>query len=491
MTITFSEVPSALRLPGGYIEIDGSQAGLNSDLPMVLLVGQKLPTGTAAAGEVVLISSPQDAKNKAGEGSMLAQMAARYRKVDSTFDIYMLPYADNPAGVAATGAIIVTSPATANGTLALYIAQRAVTVGISIGQTAAQIASAIALAITEAGLDIPLTAVGTDGAVALTARHKGTCGNAIDLRLNFYDESTPAGLGITLTAMSGGTGDPAPGDLASMIGQRWFRYVALGINDAATLAAWHTESQRRYGVPVQAGFRAFTAFRGDYAAAASFGETKNYEHFADLWLGINPPTTWESAATCAAAAATKLFNYPVTSLEGTPLPEMKADVGYNDFTQSNSLLFKGMSVMEVGKDGSCYIKRLISMYQFRSDGGSDDAYLDINAAEVMERIRYVQRSSAIKKFRGTAAAETDEGYRPGLPITTEDGVRVFLLSLYKNVLMAEYGWAQAYSYYKSTLIVEQDPDNPSRFNFRDDPVVLSPFYIIAGRSRFRKAVPSY
>jgi len=89
------------------------------------------------------------------------------------------------------------------------------------------------------------------------------------------------------------------------------------------------------------------------------------------------------------------------------------------------------------------------------------------------------------------AAKTDEGYRPGLPITTEDGVKAYLLSLYKNVLMAEYGWVQAYSYYKGTLFVEQDPDNPSRFNFRDDPVVNSPFYILAGRSSFRKAVPAY
>ena len=193
----------------------------------------------------------------------------------------------------------------------------------------------------------------------------------------------------------------------------------------------------------------------------------------------------------AAAAAPRLYNNPVISLEGTPLPGLKADVGYNDFTNGNSLLFKGMSLMEVGKDGSCYIKRLISMYQYRSDGSSDDAYLDINVAEVMERIRYEQRIGAIQKFRGTVAAKTDEGYRPGLPITTEDGVKAFLLSLYKNVLMAEYGWVQAYSYYKGTLFVEQDPDNPSRFNFRDDPVVNSPFYILAGRSSFRKAVPAY
>ena len=186
-----------------------------------------------------------------------------------------------------------------------------------------------------------------------------------------------------------------------------------------------------------------------------------------------------------------MYNNPVKSLEGTALPGMVGHVGYNDFTLGNSLLYKGMSLMEVGTDGSCYIKRLISMYQTRSDGSADDAYLDINTAEVMERIRYEQRMAAIKRFRGTVAAKTNEGYRPGLPITTEDSVKALLLSLYQNVLMAQYGWVQEYSYYKSTLIVEQDSKNPSRFNFKDDPVVNSPFYILAGRSSFRKAVPAY
>jgi len=70
-------------------------------------------------------------------------------------------------------------------------------------------------------------------------------------------------------------------------------------------------------------------------------------------------------------------------------------------------------------------------------------------------------------------------------------VKVFLLSLYQNKLMRELGWVQDYGYYKGSLIVEQDPANPSRFNFRDDPVVNSPFYILAGRSRFHKVAPNY
>ncbi|WP_050469160.1 phage tail protein [Herbaspirillum chlorophenolicum] len=490
MSISFSEVPDALRYPGAYIEIDGSQAGLGSGLPTVLLVGQKLPTGTAPAGELIRLSGVKDAQLKAGEGSMLAQMAAAYRKADQTFDLYMLPYADNAAGVAAHGTITVNAPATDAGTLALYIAGRPIMVGINSTQDEAMAATAIAAAITAAGMDIPVIATVEDAVVTLTARHKGTCGNAIDIRLNLFGEEVPADLGLSITAMTGGTGDPIAGDLVAMTGKLIYNYAGLGINDAATLAAWHAETQRRRRVPMQAGFRAFTAHRGDFDAAASFGESKNYEHIADLSLELNPPTTWEAAATLVSVAAPSLNNNPVKSLEGLQLPGLKA-VTYHDWTNSNSLLFKGMSVMEVGKDGSCSIKRLISMYLYRPDGATDDAYLDINASEVTERIRTEQRNAAIQRFRGTVAAKTNEGFRPGLPITTEDSVRALLLSVYKNVLMAEKGWVQAYDYYKSTLLVEQDATNPSRFNFQDDPVINSPFYIVAGHSRFRKAVPLF
>lgn len=488
--ISFNSVPTALRYPGVFIEVDGSQAGLGGDIPAVLLVGQKLASGTAPVGEITQLSGVQDAINKAGPGSMLAQMAARYRAIDPTLDLYMLPYADNAAGVQATGTITVTAPPTAAGTLALYIAGKLVSVGINLGMTAAQVATAIAAAITAAGTDIPVTAAAAAAVVTLTARHKGTCGNAIDIRLNFYKEAAVAGLALTIAAMAGGVGDPAPGALTTMLGQFWYRYVALGINDAATLAAWHTESQLRYKPPIQAGFRAFTAHRGDYTSAVAFGTAANYEHISCLSLEINPTSTWEAAAIVTAAAAPKLYNNPVESLEGIALTGMLGKT-YHDWTNANSLLFKGMSVLQVSKDGSCSIKRLISMFQFRPDGSTDDAFLDINTAEVMERVRYEQRIGAVKRFTGTAAAKSNEGYRPGLRITTEDDVRAYLLSLYKHTLMEEYGWVQAYDYYKANLVVEQDPTNPSRFNYRDTPILNSPYYILAGRDVFYKAVPTY
>lgn len=488
--ISFDKISSAIRYGGAYIEIDGSQAGVGDDIPAVLMMGQKLDTGTAPAGEIIRTSGVQDAINKAGPGSNLAQMVERYRSIDKVLDLYILPYADNPAGVQATGTITVTGAPTEAGTLALYFNGKLVSVAITAGMTVAQVAAAIAAAITAAGTAMPVTSAAVAAVVTNTARHKGTCGNNIDVRLSLYDETKPAGLALTIDAMAGGSGDPAPGDLTAILGQRWYRYIALGINDAATLAAWHAESQLRFQPPVQAGFRAFTAYRGDYAAAAAFGETKNYEHISNLSIELNPISTWEAAATVCAAAATKLYNNPVESLEGTPLPGMIGK-SYHLWTNANSLLFKGMSVMQVGKDGSCSINMLVSMYQYRADGSADDAYLYINTSEVDERIRYEQRTGANKRFRGTAAAKNNEGYKPGLRITTEDDVRAFLLSLYKNWLMREKGWVQAYDHYKKTLVVEQDPTNPSRFNYKDEPIILSPYAILAGRMQFRKAVPVY
>ncbi len=488
MTVAFDNIPSALRYPGAYIEVDGSAAGLSGDIGAVLIVGQKLATGTAAAGELSLVASVQDAKTKAGAGSMLHKMVARYRAMDPSLDVYMLPYADNVAGVAATGTLVVTAPPTASGTLALYVGGGLVSVAVTAGQATTAVATAIAAAITASTLDLPVTATAATSTVTLTARHKGTCGNGIDLRTNLFGETFPTGLALTLSAMTGGTGDPAPGNLTNMIGPKWMNYVVLGMNDAATLAAWHTESQLRYRPPVQAGFRVFVAHRGDYAAAVAFGSAANYEHISCLSLGINPVSHWEAAAIVAAAAAPKLRNNPVESLEGRALTGL-IGVSYHDWTQANSLLYKGMSVLQMTRDGSCTVKRLVSMYQHRPDGSADDAFLDINTAEVMERIRYEQRMGAIQRFTGTAAAKTNEGYRPGLRITTADDVRVYLLSLYENVLMRELGWVQAYDYYKSKLVVEQDPQNPSRFNFVDEPVVLSPYYILAGRAKFCKAVP--
>lgn len=483
--ISFDHIANALRYPGAYIEIDPSKAGLSTQLAKVLLVGQKLAGGSAAGGTIIPLSGGKANYDALfGRGSMLSQMAQAYKKGDVALDVYALPLLDNPAGVEATGTITATTAATANGTLYLYIAAQAVSVGITSTMTTAQIATAIAAAIN-AKLDLPCTATATTNVATLTARHKGITGNHIDVRLNLYQEVTPTGLALSISGFSGGAGNPALPTLSSTLGTTQYHYLALGFADAATLAAVNTEAQRRFQPPVQAGFRAFCCGRGDAVTVTAFTDPLNYEHISYLPLGINPTPTWEGAAAYAAACAPKLRNNPAESLEGRKIEGMIATT-YYDWPEANSMLFKGCSIMEISSDGSCYIKRPITMYQNLSDGTEDDAYLDINTVELIERIRYEQRTRGHRTFRGSASAKTPEGFRPGLRITTVDGVRAFLLSLYKNTLQNEFGWVQNYEAYKASLVVEQDPTDPTRFNYNDQPTLLSPYYVLAGRMSFLK-----
>lgn len=489
--LSFQFIPEALRVPGQYIEFDGRQAGLSDTLQFILLYGHKLAAGTAAVGEIFHASSVADVNKKTGGRSMLADMMRAYRKNDKILDVYVLPIAENGAGVAATCQLTVTQVPTESGTIPLYIDDQPISIPVDTSMTTATLAAAISTAITNAitpalldDRNIPCDASVAGSVVTLTALHKGTAGNGIDVRLAIYGEPIPAGLGLTIGGFANGAGDPVPPNLELLLKKKNFRGVVLGINNLATNKAWGEELLRRWQPVDQKDAQAWTAFRGDYATAYSFGETHNYELVSMLSLGINPTSPWRAAAIYAAQSVPQLIDSPAQSLEGRKLIGMTG-VDYHTWEQTNSLLFKGMSIMEVAADGSCYIKRPITTYQRRPDGSADDAYLDVNTVATLSKIRYYQGTEG-KKLIGSSAAKSAEGFAPGKRIVTEASVKTMMLSLYKNKLQYEQGLVQDYEFYKSTFQVTQNPDNPSRFDFVDTPVLVSPYYILAGRNEFRK-----
>src|SRR5690606_14283898 len=114
---------------------------------------------------------------------------------------------DPEGGSAAEGTLVVTGPATAAGTVALYIAGRRLSIAVASGDTGNSVADAIAAEINDDDT-LPVTAAAVTGTVTVTARHAGVIGNDIDLRVSYYSgEALPAGIGIAITAMAGGAGD--------------------------------------------------------------------------------------------------------------------------------------------------------------------------------------------------------------------------------------------------------------------------------------------
>ncbi|MFN3748199.1 MAG: hypothetical protein ACK4SJ_05885, partial [Sphingorhabdus sp.] len=146
--ITFNLVPNDIRVPGSYVEFDASKAlsGMPSVPLKILVIGQRLATGATPALTPVRISNTAEAVAAFGRGSMLALGVAALKAVNDKTECWAIGLADAGGSVAATGTITVTGPATAAGTIALYIGGKRLTVGVAAADSANTIAAAIAAA---------------------------------------------------------------------------------------------------------------------------------------------------------------------------------------------------------------------------------------------------------------------------------------------------------------------------------------------------------
>ena len=89
---------------------------------------------------------------------------------------------------------------------------------------------------------LPATVAANAGTVTVTAKHKGLAGNDIDLRLNYLGqaggETTPAGLAVAFTPMTGGTLNPVLTAALGNIGaDQNFDFIINPYTDSTSIAA--------------------------------------------------------------------------------------------------------------------------------------------------------------------------------------------------------------------------------------------------------------
>src|SRR5262245_39768306 len=105
MSVTFNEIPANYKVPGTVVEVDSTKAQKSSGKKprKVLMVGQRLSTGTIAQKVKKALRSVENARTWFGAGSMLHGMAIAYfaqrLRLD---DIDVIALDDNGAGAAAT-----------------------------------------------------------------------------------------------------------------------------------------------------------------------------------------------------------------------------------------------------------------------------------------------------------------------------------------------------------------------------------------------------
>lgn len=489
--ISFNTIPASIRTPGQHIEFDASRAlsGLPAIENRVLLIGQKLSSGSAAALTIAPVGSASQAMSLFGRGSQLARMAAAYFLADGFSEVHAIALDDAEASANATGTLTVTGPATAAGTIALMVAGERVPVGVASGDTAIVIAAAIAAAIT-ARPDLPVTAaVGASPnqhVVTLTARNGGTSGNDIDVRhSHFAGEALPAGVGLAIVAMAGGATDPALGAVWPVLGDNHYRTIVLGLTDATTLDSAVAELEDRAGSARMLESIGYGARRGTQGQLAAFGAALNSELISVLGIGSSPTCPSQAAAIYAAACGYYSAIDPARPLQTLELKGMVAPKVEVRFTraQRELLLRDGISTFTVTQSGACLIERAITTYQADDFGIADVSFLDLETPLTLFYLRATLRARIARKFPRHKLAADGTRYGAGQAIVTPSTIRAELLALARE--WEEAGLVENLDQYKADLIVERDATDPNRINALVPPDIVNQFRAFAAKVQFR------
>lgn len=488
MAISFDAIPSTIRTPFVAIEFDNTAAAGNrpSLQPYKgLLIGQRLSSGTVSAGVPTRISSAKAAETAFGAGSMLSAMASAWFANNTFSELWAVALEDDAAGVAATATVTVTGPATAAGTLNLYIGGQKVKVAVASGDTASAVASAIVSAIS-ADSSLPVSASALAGVVTLTAKHKGEAMNELDLRLNYYSgEEIPAGLGVALAAFSGGTTNPDVAGVFAAIGDEQFNVLALPYLDAANIATFQSEMETRFGPMKQIEGLGIAAKNASAASLQSFGDGLNTPHLSVMGCYKVPTAPYKVAASLA-AVVTYFGNIdPARPFQTLALKGVLSPAIEDRFTQSerNSLLFDGISTHVVSSDGVVRIERLITTYQETASGAADDSYLDVETMLTLGYLRHDLRTYLLTKYPRHKLASDGIRVAPGQAIVTPKLIKAELLSKFRQ--WEELGLVENFDQFKRDLIVERNAADPNRLDVLLPPDLINQLRVSAIKVQFR------
>ncbi|MDP3716097.1 MAG: phage tail sheath subtilisin-like domain-containing protein, partial [Burkholderiales bacterium] len=429
------------------------------------------------------ILSAAQAEEAFGRGSMLHAMVAALKAANSYTECWAVALDDLVAGAQAAGTIVVTGPATESGTINLYIAGKRVQVGVTSGDIANDIAAAIEAAI-DADTSLPVTAGVVTNTVTLTARHKGETGNDIDIRVNYYfGDRTPKGVGLAITAMSAGAGNPDVADAIAAIGAEQYHTVIMPYTDASNLTALETELSNRFGPLVQKEGHAFAAASGTHGTIGTLGDSRNSPHLTIMGAGKSPTPPWEWAAVVGAVDAFEPDPARPRQTLWLPgiLPAAEADRYTRD--ERNLHLFDGIATHLVDAGGRVLIERLITTYKTNAFGVPDISYLDVETMRTLAYLRFSVRARIALKFPRHKLANDGTRFGPGQAIVTPLTIRAELLALFRQ--WEEAGLAEGFEQFKTDLIVERNGSDPNRVDAIIPPDVINQFRVFAGQVQFR------
>lgn len=488
--IPFKNIPSNLRVPLFYAEVDNSRANTAVAVQRTLILGQYTSLSGAVANVPVLSQGAADAAARFGPASNLALMVAMYRENDPFGELWCLPVADDPAAVAATGTLQFTAAASVNGAFYLYVAGRRYALPVLSTQTAAQLAVALA-ALVNANPASPVAASTSGSTVTFTAVNKGLTGNDIDLRVNYggaaAGEAAPAGLAWTIVPMANGLTSPSLTLGLANLASTTFDFIVSPYTDSISLDALKAllnDSTGRWSFSQQMYGHVFAARSGTAGALMTFGATRNHQHESVAGIYDSPTPAWLIASALGGAAAASLRSDPGLPLQTLALRGVLPPPVQNRFTLAvrNSMLYTGVSTLTETNDGTVVINNLITTYQTNAFNGADDSYLQVETMFLLAFVLRDLHGTVTSKFSRVKLASN--GTRTSSPnVVTPNIIRGEIIARYR--VLEEAGYVQDGDVFKKGLIVEKSATNPNRVDVLWPGILVNQLRVFALLAQFR------
>ena len=467
MAISFNQVPSGVKVPFVYIEFDSSNAQQGAALQnyVGLIIGQRLASGTKAAGTIERITSASQAREFYGAGSMLSHQCAAWLQSNQVNELNVYAFDDDGGGVKAAGSVEVTAPATGDGTIHLRIGGRPYNVAVSSGDTTGTIATAIETAI-DADADRHVdTGTIAGGLLPLTYRQAGEVGNDIDLRVNhFFGEELPAGVALAFVAMAGGTGNPSIAPAITAMGEEQYHSIAMAYSDSANLALMQTELVDRWGPIRQNDGHLYVCRNEDFSTHTTFLDTRNNAQESVMDIS-GPSPTFEWSANIAAVVSQNGQIDPARPFQTLPLASVIApkDSELFNFTERNQILNEGGSTFKKDAGGVVLVERLRTTQIENAFSAPDESLADLNPKLTLSYLRFSFRTMMLLKYPRHKLANDGTRFSAGQAIITPSVGKAEAVALFRQ--WEEAGLVEGGDQFKRDLIVERNQTDPNRLDF--------------------------
>lgn len=480
MSISFLQIPLGSKVPGIFVEFDTSKAqqGVSIKPYNALLIGQRLTDGTKPAGQIDKVTSSAQGRQFYGKGSMLFHMLDTFIAENQGLnELNAISLADG-AAVKAAGAYELTAPPTAAGTLSLMVAGRRYRIAVADADTEAEIISNLVDEIT-ADEDALVTVVinATPEIMDITARNGGEVSNDLDIRENFFEgEELPTGITSTVTAMSGGSGNPDIAAVITAMGETQYDVIVMPYSDGANLLLMQTELQDRWGPIRQNDGHLYIARKESFSDHSTFLGTRNNEQ--ETVMNIAGPTpTFQWAANKGAVVAQEAQRDPARPFQTLPLAQVLAPKESEQFIfgERDQILKAGGSTYTVDAGGTVRIERLRTTRIENEFGALDEALADLNPKLTLSFLRFDFRALMLLKYPRHKLANDGTRFGPGQSVITPLIGKAEAISRFE--LWEELALVEGFEQFKRDLIVERNSQDVSRLDFLLSPDLMNQFRV--------------